>query len=207
MADERIFQEALSNFTYDVASGGAIRHLADSGYSVKQIMEMLDYPTPEDRVKKTVWEHFIDTGKILLKKPGTGLMQEKVSYVKETGKYGRSTFRRIVTKEEQAVEYSEMSWNDYLKYYCEKKTSISNDKPVKTYVCCSFGEIKKQNPENFQKMLDLLTSKEREFMIGLLWEQEMVYYLLDARMTDIMSTLHKAGVYEALCYVALEKRK
>lgn len=38
-----LFQSALSDFTYDVACGGAIRHLADLGYTVHQITERLDF--------------------------------------------------------------------------------------------------------------------------------------------------------------------
>lgn len=56
------FQTALANFTFDVASGGAIRHLADLGYTVTQITKRLDFPTPYDRVQQTVWEYFLQTG-------------------------------------------------------------------------------------------------------------------------------------------------
>ena len=31
MSDERIFQKALTNFTFDVACGSAIRHMVDKG--------------------------------------------------------------------------------------------------------------------------------------------------------------------------------
>ena len=34
MSENRYFQKALSDFTYDAASGGAIRHLTDTGYTV-----------------------------------------------------------------------------------------------------------------------------------------------------------------------------
>lgn len=39
MAEKDYFQNGLSNFTHEVASGGAIRHLAEPGYTVKQITE------------------------------------------------------------------------------------------------------------------------------------------------------------------------
>lgn len=34
MSKENYFQKALSNFTFEVASDGAIRHLAEHGYTV-----------------------------------------------------------------------------------------------------------------------------------------------------------------------------
>lgn len=42
----KYFQDALSDFVYDAASGRAIRHLTDSGYTAAQIMQQLSYPTP-----------------------------------------------------------------------------------------------------------------------------------------------------------------
>lgn len=46
------FNEALSNFAFDVAGGAAIRHMADAGYDVDRIMRELDYPIPRARVEK-----------------------------------------------------------------------------------------------------------------------------------------------------------
>ena len=51
---QKYFDEALSDFVHDAASGGAIRHLVDLGYSLTQIMQALSYPTPRERVQKTV---------------------------------------------------------------------------------------------------------------------------------------------------------
>ena len=62
------FSSALSNFTHDVASGDAIRHLADHGYTVTQISKRLDYPTPKDRIIKTYTRYLTDKG-ILTSRP------------------------------------------------------------------------------------------------------------------------------------------
>ena len=61
MAEQDFFHAALANFMFDTASSGAIRHLADRGYTVEQIRKHLDFPTPYDRIQKTVWEHFLHT--------------------------------------------------------------------------------------------------------------------------------------------------
>jgi len=58
MKQSETFSKILANFTHDVASGDAIRHLADKGHTVKEITEALDFPTPKERVQKTVWEHY-----------------------------------------------------------------------------------------------------------------------------------------------------
>lgn len=48
------FNEALSNFMFDVSSGAAIRHMVDKGYDVDKIMRELDYPTPRAKVEKEI---------------------------------------------------------------------------------------------------------------------------------------------------------
>ena len=71
MSEKKYFKNALSDFTFEAASGAAIRHLADLGYTVKQITERLTYPTSYERVQKVVWEHLVNTGVLLLKEPGS----------------------------------------------------------------------------------------------------------------------------------------
>lgn len=60
--DNKFFQSALSNFSFDMASGGAIRHLADRGFTASQIATMLDYPTPMEKIRKEMTTHFYDKG-------------------------------------------------------------------------------------------------------------------------------------------------
>lgn len=59
------FQDALSDFTYDAASGRAIRHLAETGFTTAQIVQRLDYPTPFAKVRHTVTRYFRETGILL----------------------------------------------------------------------------------------------------------------------------------------------
>ena len=104
MEEQKYFKQAISNFTFEAACGGAIRHLADLGYSVKQIEEQLSYPVPYEKVQKTVWEYFLENGILLLEEPGKVKIQEKADYVKEYNKYGKASFRRVVSQKEEAGE-------------------------------------------------------------------------------------------------------
>lgn len=101
MAEQEYFKSALSDFTYEAASGGAIRHLADLGYTVKQISGQLSFPTPFARVQKTVWQRLLDTGVLLMEEPGSGqgLNRGKAGYAMERDKYGRTSFRLVAPKE------------------------------------------------------------------------------------------------------------
>ncbi len=92
--DGDAFQKALSDFTFDAACGGAIRHLADSGCTVKQIMERLAWPVSEERVRQVLYRHLCDTGVILEKPPEEGLPEAKPEYVLEYDSYGKPSYRR-----------------------------------------------------------------------------------------------------------------
>ncbi len=55
--EQTYFQRALSDFVYDVASGGAIRHLADLGYDTDRIIKEYHYPLSRDTIDKIVRDH------------------------------------------------------------------------------------------------------------------------------------------------------
>ncbi|MBR4515435.1 MAG: hypothetical protein IKO61_11175 [Lachnospiraceae bacterium] len=70
------FSAALSDFTHDVASGDAIRHLADHGYTVSQIAKRLDYPTPRERIIKTFTRYLTDKGILTSHPPEDAIILE-----------------------------------------------------------------------------------------------------------------------------------
>lgn len=92
--DRDAFQAALSDFTFEAACGAAIRHLAGSGCTVKQIMEKLDYPISAERVRKALYKHLCDTGVILEESPEEGIPEAKAEYVLEYNSCGKPSYRR-----------------------------------------------------------------------------------------------------------------
>lgn len=98
-AERDAFQNALSDFTFEAACGGAVRHLADSGFTVKQIMERLDYPISGERVRKALYKHLCDTCVILEKSPEEELPRAKPEYVLEYDSYGKPSYRRKRTED------------------------------------------------------------------------------------------------------------
>ena len=54
------FNEALGNMVHDVAAGGAIRHLADLGYSISMIKAELAWPTSEEKIAKTIFDYYVE---------------------------------------------------------------------------------------------------------------------------------------------------
>lgn len=189
MPEQSYFQNALSNFTHEVASGGAIRHLTDLGYTTKEVAERLDFPTPFERVQKEVWQRLIDTNVILLEEPGS-TKSKKEAYVREYDKYGRASFRKVVVQDENKED--EISWRR--QSLCGKtqgavseliRAKIAENGESSSYAACDFGLLNKREPEKFDRILQSLDRELREYIEGLPWERQRVYHRLDGRMTKI----------------------
>ncbi|MBQ9870620.1 MAG: hypothetical protein IJM27_01695 [Eubacterium sp.] len=154
------FDKALADFVNDVASGDAIRHLADQGMTVREIAEHLSFPAQKQRIAQTVWKHFVDTGRIRLHPPEEG-KGRKVSYVRDEGAYGRSSFRRVI--EEFPI-------------------------PEAEYIRCDFGRKLYKDEEGFRKALQALSEADREYILDLPWPLTPVWHILDERMKRIMAS-------------------
>lgn len=164
MASEH-FSKALSDFVSDVSSGDAIRHLADLGYTVSEIHDRLDYPTPPEKIADIVWKHFIKTGVICLEEPGEA-PREKISYVREYDSLGRASFRQV--KESLDPEPGSGSAR---------------------YAECDFGIRKYRNKEEFEESLQVLEPRDREYVLSLPWPIQKVWHIEDERMKRIQAAL------------------
>lgn len=205
MEGQEYFKQALSDFAFDAACGGEIRHLADLGYTVKQIAEQLSCPVPYGRVQQAVWKHLSDTGALLLEEPGIGTQKKAPVFVKEYDKYGRPSFRRI---NGQAQSQNAICWiercflgkeprelQDFLAMQCERNGENFS------FVSCSFG-LKGQTG-----LASELGERQQEYILGLPWEQKIVYHKLDQRMREIVARLYRTGKYHETLYFQKNKEK
>lgn len=204
MSEQDFFRDALSDFTFEAASGGAIRHLADLGYTAKQISGQLTYPTPYERVRNTIWKRLLDTGVILTKEPGSGTEHAKAEYKMERDKYGRTSFRLSSVPEEDAaaVHWKERTYSQdrdgsltvYLAEICERNGED------KVYISCDFGLRAGREPEKLAESMQKLNKRQEEYITGLPWENKVCYHRLDKRMQEITVRLYEAGQYQGYCY-------
>ena len=210
MSEQSHFQHALSSFTHEVASGGAIRHLTDLGFTAKQIAERLQYPTPFVQVQQEMWQRLIETDVILLDEPGTG-KREKVSYVREYDKYGKSSFRRVVEaagEESMPICWRELAMETGVSPRSEEKEHIWNIVQKKlaengedcSYVSCDFGMIAYGKPKDYEMLLQRLEPRQREYVEGLPWKLQRVYHRLDTRMAEILRKLLWDEKFNCVCY-------
>ena len=154
MSDEknsREFNKALFNFTFDLASGGAIRHLADLGYTVEEIRGKLDYPATPNQIAQTVWKHYVDTGVVCLENPEDAKPKEKVTYVSCKGEYGRTYFKQVVEKVEENKD--------------------------KEYVKCEYGKMLYKDRDAFVKKLATLDKRDQDYILGLPWPLYPVWHI------------------------------
>lgn len=207
MSRQEYFKNALSDFAFEAASGAAIRHLADLGYTVKQIMEQLTYPTPYERVQKTVWEHLVNTGVLLLQEPGSEGQKRNVTYIKEYGKYGRASLRQVVLPED---DKEMLHW----KRYSLKESDIREFSAVlvemcakngeeNSYISCDFGMCLKKEPDKLMDVWKRLDDRQKDYILGLPWEEKIVYHRLNQRMRDIVIRLRENGWDCGNCYFGI----
>lgn len=204
MSEQEYFKSALSDFTHEAASGGAIRHLADLGYTARQITEKLTYPTPYERVRKTIWKHLIDIGVVLTQEPGSGRQRGKGTYTVAHDKYGRASFKLEQTPvgESGPIRWKERSYSEdkygSLAGYLADKCSECGEEQA--YLSCDFGLLSRRDTEKFDAVIQVLNERQKEYILGLLWEENICYHRLDGRMREIVVRLHANGYYHGYCY-------
>ena len=212
MSERDYFKNALSDFTFEVASGGAIRHLADLGYTVAQITERLTFPTAFEKVQKVVWRHFLDRGILCLEEPGSGEKQEKFDYVREYDQYGKASFRRVSVEGGEPkgpVLWLERSFHperdgifaDFLAGKCRENGEEN------AYISCDFGAIIRKEQVSSGMLVQVLNKQQREYIQGLPWPESVVYHRLNCRMQDILVKLYENAGYCGTCYFLKTREK
>lgn len=211
MSEQDYFRNALSDFTFEAASGGAIRHLADLGYTVKQISEKLTYPTPYEKVGRTVWQHLIDTQLVLTHEPGSKKQHGKAAYKMEYDKYGRTSFRMETAKTDdfepvrwKERHYSEERCGSLAVYLADKCSANGEDK---SYISCDFGLQAGKEDGSFESKMRVLNERQKEYISGLMWENKICYHRLDRRMREIVVKLYTEGYYHGYCYFLKQEEK
>lgn len=97
------FNKSMGNFIHEMSGAGAIRHMVDQGYSIRQIMERLDYPTPQRRVEETALKHMLKQGILLERLPDMEFRQIKIPALWDRRQLSEAVY---VRKERDGEEFS-----------------------------------------------------------------------------------------------------
>lgn len=211
MAENEYFKQALSSFAMDMASGGAIKHLTNQGYTVQQIANKLDFPTPYEKVQELVWKQMIENGCLLLEEPGNDTEHEKVDYIQETDSLGRKSFRKVVVSCENDTRIHWKEWNytwkseDSFRAFLDERCVKNGEQD--SYVRCDFGLRKYRDPKGYERTIQKLTAQQKEYILGLPWELRPVYHQLNLRMREIVATLYAAGEFHGCLYFRKTREK
>lgn len=202
MAEQEYFKKALADFAFDAAAGDAIRHLADLGLTVAQIAEKLNYPVKQEKIGKIVWEHFLKNGRIRKEEPGSGAATEEYTYVTSYDACGRKSFRRVKIAEHggEKIVFNEIIYNapfrEFPGYLLQKCRENGEEN---SYFTCAFAQIRRQEPEIFAALMGALEGREREYLLGLPFE-EIFYHQFDRRIREIAAALYGTGKYRGECW-------
>lgn len=184
------FQKALSNMVFETACGASIRCMAERGCTTRQIVEQLDYPAPFERVARAVTDYLLERGILRREPPDATERKETYTYVREQGKYGKISFRRVAEPEE---ETSLKVWKkEAAEEFLARKEKVGDT----VYVPCDFGLPASESGIRFS----VLNERQQEFLSGICWERQRMYYRLDGRMEEIIRKLWESGQYSGCVY-------
>ena len=205
---ENYFREALQNFVFEEAGGGAIRHLADRGYTARQIADALSFPVPYEKVRETLTGYLMDSAVLLRENPGVYSKPEKAEYVREYDSYGKPSFRRVVVSEGAGSgmpgnegagggKWRKTGLSEFLLLYKDGLGKIKlpaeterKEAEKSAYLSCDFGLYGEED------LLQGLDMAQREYILGICWMKRRMCHLLDKRMLGIAAGLGEKGLME-----------
>ena len=227
------FQNALSSFATDVACGGAIRHLTNSGCTLEQIVARLDYPTSRERAQRIMMEHLYQSRVLLRDEPSDALFEEQTQFVQEQNAVGVHTFRKItidhnsqnkttdmpklteMSQQEKGTKLKDFPWREFI--YDPKRDGKLTELLYRkceengaeySYMSCDFAlfHVDHESQEG-ERQLSCLNRRQQEYLAGIRWEKPLLYHRLDQRMREILGKLYDAGTYSGICFFAVSREK
>lgn len=207
MSEQSYFRQSLGNFIHDTASGGAIRHLTDLGYTVNRIAEQLSFPTPLARIRREVWARLLETEVIIQEPPGQcGIHRQKTEYVREYDACGKPSFRQVAVPVSPAsslhFQQVRVPPADEAEIRRRLRAETERRGKIRSYVSCDFGLSDPASRELLERQFAVLAPSDREYVEGLPWESRRVYHLLNARMQGILFALLKEDLWSGDCFFA-----
>lgn len=177
------FEEALHNFSSDVAYGGQIRHLYDLGYSTAKIQSHIDYPVSYELVRDYLWTYLVKSKKVVFNEHDICPISASAQFRTEYDKYGHKSFRLVETPAHPVSEYSSVN----------VPSSIDLTNLSHCFATINCPELKLCSDINVYQ--SILNTKQFEYLSGFPWPEFPVYICLNDSLADILNTLHQSGLW------------
>lgn len=172
------FGEALADFAHDMASGGAIRHMVNLGYSVDEIKRRLDFPTSRERVRRTV-DEYLRGCKILLEELPVAEEDLKTETLRRPSP--SELTRRVRDLIDRNGEENSYVSCPYGLLFFDRKSALA--RAGLRYE--GAAGMDREQKDRIESLLSCLTGREREYLLGIPWERKIMYHRLNGRMTEI----------------------
>lgn len=139
--------------------------MVDIGFTTDDIMKRLDFPTPRKRVEEAVFQRLTETGILLEELP----VRPGDLRVIRPGQGGAPGLAPLL------------------------RSALERDGEEHSYVSCPFGTIRRDREVRLRQMLSCLTSRERDYLLGIPWRPKVMYHRLNSRMYEISLCLAEHG--------------
>jgi hypothetical protein len=205
MSESKYFEKALSDMKDSFAGADGIKHLADLGYSMRDIQKALDFPFTMEKIGRVIWDHQIENETILLKEPGSNVREPGSRFIKKTDAFGKQSFIRV---SEPVWDTPEHTWkkvslqkNDVsVRQFLNSNSSCGPD-----YVMLDFGMLKSRREAVWKELLSLFDGDDRDYIEFLPWENSLsvIYHRTDDRIVRVLSHLEGSVYIPGVFYFAV----
>ena len=203
------FEEALHHFIKDFNYGGAIDHLTEKGYSLRQIRDRIGGHLSDSFLREQMMQSYLKHDRLLLEEPGSR-KREKLSMVRETGPYGRVSFRQVrEVIEESTLPLALRSYHPQkdgrLAHFLLRKTEENNSAQI-----LSPSEQRKLSGGSYLSLQissrrledwsDCLDRNQLDYLEGFRELSGSCYLRIDSRVAEIAEGLYEAEAYQGHAY-------
>ena len=194
---ESYFNQALQNFIKDFNYSGAIDHLTDKGFTFPMIRERIGVHISEEYIKEQMIRSYKDRDILLTTEPGSG-SREKVSMIRETGPYGKVSYRQV--RERIPDEGPPYFLKDYHEDIHGDLSSFLRKMPG-AYLSMTITN------KDLSTWSAFLEPEQVDYLQPFLLVGQEFFFRSEDRFTEIIASLYRHGCYRGYAWYPAARQK
>ena len=204
---ETAFDKSLNRFIREFGYGDAVMHLADKGYTLRQIKERIGARLPEEYLCEKMIKSYVEHGRALLEEPGS-FHREKTTMVKDLGEFGRVSFRQVKEIiEEPRIEFAPYQWGETDR---EAEGLTGNLRRLKERWALAGAGIYASfliTKSRLSLWETSLSERQTDFLRCFCYLNKEIYLLVDERVLEILKIMLEKHIYQGTIYFLREEEK